>query len=356
MEEMFTGFSEPKENWSKLPHEFINALPIISSESELKVILYILRHTWGYGDGEKRITLDEFSNGRKRKNGTRIDRGTGQSINAIRDGLKRAEEHGFIKSEKDESDKARIKTCYWLAMSTSGGGVSEVDSHPPEVARRQSKVDTRSEKETLERNLEKDIFPLSAEKPESQKPKDKNQDTDYRARLLKAASAFTGDERTAAVADPHRRESKLKQHIAESILAVLFQAPVELKRVASSMRGTTQHIATETCKDLNNQVYTIQDFEDAVAHFLNGGYSEIEDDLNKTDKDDKAIWKVKRYLDAHITLSRKEKEQHANAEQDRLRAETERRDNLRAEFIAQGATPADFERWWASPEGMLVSS
>ncbi|OGC90207.1 MAG: hypothetical protein A2W25_15495 [candidate division Zixibacteria bacterium RBG_16_53_22] len=138
---MFQGFNEPKENWSKLPHEFINALPLVSSESELKVILYILRHTWGYGDSEKKITLDEFANGRKRRDGTHIDNGTGQSINAIKDGLKRAAEHGFIDSETDESDKARHKSYYWLKMSEVDSGVSEVDSQ-------QSTVDPRTEKET----------------------------------------------------------------------------------------------------------------------------------------------------------------------------------------------------------------
>jgi len=43
---MFPGFTEPTENWSKLPHSLIGALPDIRTVAELKVILYILRHTW----------------------------------------------------------------------------------------------------------------------------------------------------------------------------------------------------------------------------------------------------------------------------------------------------------------------
>ena len=58
---MFTGFNEPKENWSKLPNEFVDALPMIETIGEMKVILYILRHTWGFHDDEKKITLDEFA-------------------------------------------------------------------------------------------------------------------------------------------------------------------------------------------------------------------------------------------------------------------------------------------------------
>ena len=71
----FDGFDIPKENWSKLPNALIAALPLFTSASELKVVLYVLRHTWGYQefDNPKSITLDELAHGRKRKNGTRLD-------------------------------------------------------------------------------------------------------------------------------------------------------------------------------------------------------------------------------------------------------------------------------------------
>ena len=71
------GFAEPEQNWSKLPHQLIEALPLIETIGEMKVILYVLRHTWGYHDDEKKITLDEFCNGRKRRDGSRLDGGTG---------------------------------------------------------------------------------------------------------------------------------------------------------------------------------------------------------------------------------------------------------------------------------------
>ena len=68
----FQGFEEPRENWSKLPHDFINVLPLIETIGEMKVILYILRHTWGFHDEDKKITIDEFEHGRKRKDQTRL--------------------------------------------------------------------------------------------------------------------------------------------------------------------------------------------------------------------------------------------------------------------------------------------
>ena len=146
---VFSGFEEPKENWSKLPHAFVNALPLVETEGELKVILYILRHTWGFQDKEKKITLDEFRSGRRRKDRTRLDAGTGLSKPTIIDGLERAEQHGFITVEVDDSDKARVKKLYSLRMSKDfTPDVKNLDTECKEPLQ-------RSEKETKERNPSK---------------------------------------------------------------------------------------------------------------------------------------------------------------------------------------------------------
>ena len=149
MVDQFEGFEDPKENWSKLPHVLIEALPMIETVSEFKVIVYILRHTWGYHDDEKRITLDEFANGRKRKNGSRIDCGTGLTIPSIRDGLKRAIRHGFIEHRQDASDKARVKNFYTLKMR--GKKVLHPECKEDSASVKESIP--RTEKETLETNL-----------------------------------------------------------------------------------------------------------------------------------------------------------------------------------------------------------
>jgi hypothetical protein len=138
---IFEGFESPVENWSKMPHALTDSLPEIKSLAEMKVIYYILRHTWGYQeyDTPKPITMDEFEHGRKRKDGTRIDSGVGMSHNAIKAGLDKASEHGFILISIDETDKARIEKSYQL----------KVKSCPPEgqeLPPRGSRVDPRSSK------------------------------------------------------------------------------------------------------------------------------------------------------------------------------------------------------------------
>jgi hypothetical protein len=151
MSEEFEGFGPPIENWSKLPHQFIDALPLIETIAEMKVILYVLRHTWGFQDDKKRITGDEFAEGRKTKDGTRLDNGTGLSKPSIRDGIKRAIEHGFLIVETDDSDKARIKKYYSLNQL----GVKVLPPGGKSFTPRGKDSYPRTEKETLETNLKK---------------------------------------------------------------------------------------------------------------------------------------------------------------------------------------------------------
>lgn len=122
----FGGFDDPEENWVKLPKAIYENLARFSSEAELKVVLYVLRHTWGYGDDYKAMSVDEICAGRKRKDGTRIDSGTGLQPQAARDGIKRAIEHGFVRVWLDTSDPGRQVKYYMLARH-------DLDRFPPGV-------------------------------------------------------------------------------------------------------------------------------------------------------------------------------------------------------------------------------
>ena len=185
MPKTFPGFDPPDRNWSKLPHSLIDALPTTDSQAEVKVVLYVLRHTWGFQELErgKRITLDEFMHGRRRRDGSRIDSGTGLCLNSVKAGVRKAVERGFLIQEPDgRHDNGRASHVYSLRMapaegsesdsrvsesdssvSQSDSSVSEVDSLGVRVRQsgcqsltpRLSEIDTRSEKETKERKARK---------------------------------------------------------------------------------------------------------------------------------------------------------------------------------------------------------
>jgi len=115
-DEVFPGFWHPDkyDGYTKMPHEFIDRLSKIKSINELKIILYIMRHTWGFGEYErgKKITTDEFMYGRKRSDGTRMDNGTGLSDWGVKDGIAKALKHGYVTCEVNDHDKARVKKYY----------------------------------------------------------------------------------------------------------------------------------------------------------------------------------------------------------------------------------------------------
>ena len=163
---MFNGIPELTANFSKLPHAIIDNLHLMETAAEMKVIFYILRHTLGYQDKAKKITLDEFEHGRMRRNRTRLDNGTGMSRNAIKDGIKRAVKHGFIVVEKDDRDKARTKHFYSLNF-----GGSNIDPQQSNVDTPLSDKDSRTEKETLAKKPKKEISGKPQKSPKQQKQK-----------------------------------------------------------------------------------------------------------------------------------------------------------------------------------------
>ena len=66
----------------------------------------------------KCITTDEFQNGRKRRDSTRLDNGIGMSAPSIYSGLDRAIEHGFLVKYVDNTDLGRVTHYYRLRMES----------------------------------------------------------------------------------------------------------------------------------------------------------------------------------------------------------------------------------------------
>lgn len=99
----YAGFEEPQSNYFRLPNSWLDLLREVRiayknrSIAPIKVMEYILKHTWGWQRFESGIvlSLDELQNG-KRWGRRRADSGTGLSINAIRKSLSTLEELGYV--------------------------------------------------------------------------------------------------------------------------------------------------------------------------------------------------------------------------------------------------------------------
>jgi hypothetical protein len=117
---VFEGFPWEilSDGYSSLPNVWIDIVASIENLSELKAVMYVMRHTWGFQEYDqfKHITLDEFMNGRKRRDGTRMDCGIRLTEKAVIAGLKLAVEHGLLVCDEDNSDPGRKKRSYKLKM------------------------------------------------------------------------------------------------------------------------------------------------------------------------------------------------------------------------------------------------
>jgi len=129
----FDGFTIPEKNYFPMPNEWVDICAKIDNLSELKIIQYVLRHTWGYREYgiTKTISVDEFMNGRRRVDRSRMDSGTGLSEPSVKDGIKRAIKHGYLVCDVDEKDLGRTKKSYGLKMIEERGKIlTPQDTYP----------------------------------------------------------------------------------------------------------------------------------------------------------------------------------------------------------------------------------
>jgi hypothetical protein len=134
----FNGFVPPVRNFYAMPNNWTDISSEIDNLAELKVVEYVLRHTWGFHEYGicKVISIDEFMHGRRRVDGSRMDLGTGlKSDRSVKDAIKLAILHGYLVCQVDNSDRGRTKKSYALKMSppdeAGGCNLPPVDTTPP---------------------------------------------------------------------------------------------------------------------------------------------------------------------------------------------------------------------------------
>src|SRR5947209_18974009 len=83
----FTGYASP--NYTPVPDQLFDEHLCFLSGAELKVLLYIIRRTFGFKKDSDTISLSQMLGGIERRDGTVLDRGVGLSkktlLQALRD-------------------------------------------------------------------------------------------------------------------------------------------------------------------------------------------------------------------------------------------------------------------------------
>src|SRR5687767_7777107 len=82
----FPGFRSP--NYTMVPDEIFDQLLVELTGAELKVLLYIVRRTFGFKRESDTISLSQMLNGIATRDGRVLDRGVGLSKKTLLDALR----------------------------------------------------------------------------------------------------------------------------------------------------------------------------------------------------------------------------------------------------------------------------
>ena len=107
----FTGIKSP--NYTQVPDVVIDMLMEDFSGAEFKVLIYIIRRTFGFKKDADYISLSQMVNGIKTREGKVMDRGTGLGKRHIVAALKVIEGLGIIKKIKQSSPEKGDMTNYY---------------------------------------------------------------------------------------------------------------------------------------------------------------------------------------------------------------------------------------------------
>src|SRR3954464_3417901 len=112
----FAGFVSP--HYTQVPDEVFDLLMPYLTEAELKVLLYIVRRTFGFKKDSDAISLTQLTEGITRKDGTHLDYGSGMSRPAVLRGIKGLEARGIIAVTRAvAADGEHETTVYRLRMA-----------------------------------------------------------------------------------------------------------------------------------------------------------------------------------------------------------------------------------------------
>lgn len=111
----FQGFQSP--NYTQVPDELFDELLAVLSGSELKVVLYIIRRTFGFKKTSDNISLSQMLNGITTRDGRQLDRGVGLSKSTLLQAVRGCTEKGLIiPTRRESSERGNEPTNYRLNL------------------------------------------------------------------------------------------------------------------------------------------------------------------------------------------------------------------------------------------------
>lgn len=170
-------------NSTQIPNVILDQwLPHLSG-SELRVVLYVCRRTYGFGKLEDRISLKQMSEGIKRKDGSVLDQGAGLSKSAAAEACKSLEQKRVLnRSQQSAEGKGDTATAYSLNLDRRPGGggregVQKSDTGCPETGH--APVQNLDTQNTEVQNTVDNSTPIVPSKGDAPKRKKGKSSRDY---------------------------------------------------------------------------------------------------------------------------------------------------------------------------------
>jgi hypothetical protein len=120
----FQGFQHP--TTTPVPDEVFDVLAPQLTEAELRVLLYIIRRTFGFKKQKDPISLTQLVEGIKTKDGNVLDRGTGMSRRGVMKGCQGLVKKGVITVEKRLSEQGDYAVNVYSVRVQDERGVGNV--------------------------------------------------------------------------------------------------------------------------------------------------------------------------------------------------------------------------------------
>jgi len=119
----FRGFRSP--NYTQVPDELFDELLSVLSGAELKVLLYIIRRTFGFKRDADAISLSQMMHGITTREGDRLDRGVGLSKPTLLQALRSLEANDIIETTRQRStERGDEPTIYQLKFTSDDAHAS----------------------------------------------------------------------------------------------------------------------------------------------------------------------------------------------------------------------------------------
>lgn len=124
----FGGFRIP--TYTQTPNELFDELAPRLTEAELRVLLYVVRRTFGFHKQADAISLSQMTGGITTADGEALDHGTGMSRSAVWRGAKGLVEKGVLTVDRLKHPDGEYETNVYRLRFAEGMGVSLQENHP----------------------------------------------------------------------------------------------------------------------------------------------------------------------------------------------------------------------------------